>query len=347
MTPQIFTDDYLSSIQNPANPLERRFSTLLATKDYFEPIRERLEVILGKYPNTYKQIMIGKIRSEDDEACLSAISELNIFDCLTREFNPIQIEPELPCLLGNQTKPDFWVESNSIFEVATIFCKYDPLELDIVETLNKIRNPIKLMLGPIRSKPDEQPRLSDIKKEFEGLLKSKESITKIEDFFFKSKTGVLFSGKVYKGDINHPTVGSVMYSQGFDKHDIDYKNTARKAIRKKLRKYSKITNLGYLLIIVLYNRNDFLLDEDWEEIVFGDREYLFDQTTARIKEVLGKNAIIQPKANKSLSALIVKDLTRPDGYILIKNPYAKTTIDGIQTRIEEAFQTRELQRSRA
>jgi hypothetical protein len=139
----------------------------------------------------------------------------------------------------------------------------------------------------------------------------------------------------------------VMYSQGFDKHDIDYKNTARKAIRKKLRKYSKITNLGYPLIIVLYNRNDFLLDEDWEEIAFGDREYLFDQTTARIKGVLGKNAIIQPNANKSLSALIVKDLTRPDGYILIKNPYAKTTIDGIQTRIEEAFQTRELQRSRA
>lgn len=347
MTTQIFTDDYISTIQIPANPLERRFSTLLASKDYFKPIRERLEAIISKYPNSHKQTIINNIRSEDDETCQEAISELYVFDCLSNEFNPIEIEPQLPYLLGNQKTPDFWVENNSIFEVATIFYKYDPLELDIVETLNTIQSPIKLMLDVIRNKPNHQPRLSVIKKEFDGLLKSKKGITKIEDVFLKSKTGISFSGQICKGDINHPTVGRVTHSYGFDEDDTDYKNTARNVIRNKLKKYSNITNLGHPLIVVIYNRNDFLEYNDWEEIAFGDREYLFNQESATIKGGLRKHSIIQPNANTSLSALLVKDLTRPYGYILIKNPYAKTTIDSIQARIEKAFQTRELRKTSA
>ena len=340
----VFTEEYISSIPDPSEHFERGFSTLLATNPYFSELRERLERIVHSLPKNYKPRFINNLKSTKDKTCLSSISELFVYEKLVLEFNPVEIETTLE-IVDNKT-PDFWVENNVAFEVATLFEKIVPYEYDIIEALNEIESDIKLMLGGIWNIKDKNKSLktSKIKSQFEELFRNNSEITKLTPFVIHTEEGVILKGNMYKGKREHSTVGSISHSHGFDVQDPNYKKTARKSILKKLRKYKKLTEAGLPLVVVIYNRVDWITDvESWDEILYGDKEFEFKPNTTETLTIKRRGGIISPNKNTTLSSILIRDITTKDGYYFIDNTYARTPLDAdLKSRIIKSFDGKEI-----
>lgn len=330
---KIFTNEFVESLDDTRNYFERKYIEILSTKEDFKSFREKLEKIILTVPENIRQTFINKIRSYKDTHCLSAISELIIFEGLNKEFNCVEFETRLEQIDGKT--PDFWVDKSIAFEVATIFEQLNPFEYELAETLNKIHNSnIKVMLGVVWNiPPKSQPKLKRIKKYFEELFKNNQNIKELTPFFHRTEEGIILRGYLYKGDVRHQTVGRVTHSYGFREDDINYKKIARKRIQDKLRKYKKLSDEGFPVIVVIFNRVDWILSDEkfWDETIFGD-----------IKNNRRTNILVTPDKNTSLSAVIVRDSMNENGSFLIKNPFAKVKIDHIQRKIEGAFKTKEI-----
>ena len=330
----IFTNEFNQLIDQPVSPFDRSYIKSLAMSPNLIPIRDRLESIIAKYPVDKRNEMINLIRSFSDIECLSRISELYVFDNLFNNFDRIDIEPPL-AIIDNKT-PDFWVNNSLAFEVATLFEQSDPHEYSIIETLNSIKSEVKVLLSPIRNIPrNESPKLREIRDHFVDLFQQKTNIHQLEPFVYQSSQDILISGQLYKANVDRFTVGSIMTPYGFDDDDPDYKKSVRKTIKDKTSKYKKLSEHGYPFVLVLYNLNDNLDNEEFDEIIFGDIGCYINN--GQITEIRQGNMMFHPNKYTSLSAILIKDYTTANDFFLFENPYAKVPITQFRDVIIKAF----------
>lgn len=335
--PLIFTDEYIDSVSVSHWPFEGRYIKRLATDEKMGYLRKKIEDILVDYPEAKKDRMIDAIKFLSDLECRASLSELFVFGRLIKYFSNVEVEIPLD-FLDNKT-PDFWVENEIAFEVVSLFETTSPIEDSIIETLNSIRSRVKIMLDSIKNLPEDRlPKLKEIRNYFENLLNQNQSLSKPIEFIHQFSQGIVISGKLYKGEIAHSTVGAKINSALVT----PYNKSVRGRIREKIRKYKKLKTNGFPFIVVLYSYNDWLDVEDFDEILLGDMEYSVNSRTAKIQNVNRKNAIFNPKRNTSLSAVLIKDHSMDDEYFLIENPHAAIKLDKYKDRIRKAFKTREL-----
>jgi len=338
---EIFTPEFINSIKKPGQPFERRYINYLSTYKRIEWVRDKIEHIIVKYLAEKKPSLIDRIRSEDDTICLSAISELYVFDLLISNFKKVEVEPELKFLNGKM--PDFFVDDKYIFEVATLFTKINPFEFEIYEALNEIEGNTKVMLGSIYNLPKTSPKLSEIKKEFEDLFEKHKSTEMPVDFEIKTKQGIVIGGRLHSGKPEHSTVGAIVSGLNDDE---DSKKRTRNVIRAKLRKYNQAKLEKVPFFIVLYNLDDNLIfDEDWDEIIFGAKKFIFDEKGVALQNIIRENSVIQKGQNRSLSGLLIRDYDSYNSghnYIMVKNKFAFNPIDEIEGQIKVAFKARPL-----
>ena len=342
---KIFTNEYIKSITQ-SNFFERGFAGLMATNSYFKDLREKLEKIISKIPEEEVGNYILKLKSTNDIECLSAVSELFIFERLSSQFSDVEIE--MPIKIIDNKTPDFWVDKEYKFavEVATVFEQINPLEYEIIETLNNIESEIKIMLSTIWNIKGrkEQIKLKKIKQQFESLFEENKNITELKPFNIQTDEGIILRGKLYKGNKSHSTVGSRNHSYGFDIEDPDYKKIVRKRILQKLRRYKKLTTNEIPLIVVLYNRVSWINEiRDWDEIIYGDKEYIFKTNSLEVEKISRRNTVIGPDKNTTLSAIVTNNLLEKDTYFYIENPYARAKVNGaLKNKLLKAFNAKEI-----
>jgi hypothetical protein len=317
--PLVFTNEFIESLKPAGNPFERAYIAQLAKDTKAAALRDRIEALLAKYPEDNRDVMITQIRSVSDIECRSNLAELYVYGNLIEHFKVVQVEPPLS-FLDNKT-PDFWVDDRAAFEVATLFEEDDPNYFAIVETLNSLTGNIKLILSHCTIQtPDKTPRLKPIREFFADLFAKKADITKPESFLYRSPD-VIIAGNMYRGDPAHPTVGSIIKSYT-SSDGSDYQKAVRRVVKRKLAKYKKLAEAKRSLAIVLYNLNDWLDLDDFDEIFFGSVAFDVDWDTRRPNNLRREGAVMNPAFNRSLSAVLVKDIGQLNRYFLIENPWA-------------------------
>lgn len=328
----IFTKEYIKSIKNPGNVFERRYINLLATEPELQWLREKIDTIIENFPLKHRDTISSRIKNEDDQVLFSALSELFVFDILYKNFNIVEIEK--PIFINGNRAPDFWVEDALAIEVVTLFDKQNPFVLEIYETINRIDTNFIVMFQDISCLTDSTPKFSEIKRLFIDKFHELSSLSVGQSTSFEIETsqGIRLEGKVYKSTINHPTVGAVMYdySDNRIKRKI-YEKTIRNRIKEKLDKYKKLSNQGYPLIIVIYDRTEMVFDDFWSDLILGASD-----------SPNNEQPLFTKKNNSGLSAILVKDYDTGHDFKLFENIYAKVPLLNWKTSICDAFRVREI-----
>ena len=158
---RIFTEDYLASISGVPAPFEgSRIKRIALSNDApFRGRREALESKIAAYPEAQQAELIGRIQSFSDEESQAAQAELDVHELLRREFNPVQVEPAL-AIVGGKT-PDFWVEGQAAFEVASTFAHENSVVRDLIKALNAAPSEVKVFGIKVYNVPDDRfPKIS-------------------------------------------------------------------------------------------------------------------------------------------------------------------------------------------
>ncbi|MBN2028626.1 hypothetical protein JW824_00120 [bacterium] len=338
----IFTKEFIDSMDKPVGLFERSYIRYLATNPNLKHLRDELEKIISIYPNEKQNGMIKCIRSFDDSQCKSHIAELRVYGILNSNFEDVQIEVPLE-IVDNKT-PDFWVDGTIAFEVATPFETKNVHELEIIECISRIESKTKAIIQIIGNIPnDENPKLSEIKQGFIHILNEKENLTRPENFEYVSPSqNIYIAGRLWPGVQKSSSVVGVFDSYEFnEKNDQDYKELVRKIIKRKLKKYKKLADQEFPLVLVIYNDIDWLDEIELDEIVNGDRCFAVNGNTLHMFR--SSNMIIHPNRNRGLSAVLVRDYTTLDEYYLIKNPNALVPLGDFEEVVKIAFKTKELE----
>lgn len=341
----IFTDDFLQKVGNSSNHFEREYVRFLAKNPKMATLRQQLEDIIVNYPEAKRNEMITNLRSFDDIQCQSRISELIIFDKLAKVFHDLEVEPVLAEVDGRT--PDFWIPGRVAIELFTIFDKTNPHEDSIIETLNTIRSSVKIIMLSIKNIGDDSPKMGEIRDYFIKLFEQKEGITALEPFYYKTNQGIIISGFLHKGNVDHPTVSGVWSTYGSTEGDPDYKKIVRGRIKGKLKKYKKLVNSNIPIVVIIANRNTWIDEKDYDEILFGDEQFNFNPNDVSNFWVTRTDVFLRRDQHTSLSAVLIEDNTNYGTYFLIENPFARVNVDSIRSEIRSAFPTKELNVSRA
>jgi hypothetical protein len=117
----------------------------------------------------------------------------------------------------------------------------------------------------------------------------------------------------------------------------DYQKAVRRVVKRKLAKYRKLAEAKRPLVIVLYNINDWLDLDDFDEIFFGSVAFDVDWDTRRPINLRREGAVMNPAFNRSLSAVLVKDIGQLNRYFLIENPFAHVPLGDLRDPVIRAF----------
>lgn len=328
----VFTDEFKSNFDSSDSPYNGSFIKNLTINEKLIELRNRIEDMIGKYPKEKKSTIIENIRSFNEIISRSNLSELYTYNILYNNYQSVEVEKPLD-FVNNKT-PDFWVDQNKAFEVFSTFETDNPIEYAIHETINAISTERKIILGPIKNLSDEiYPKLSEIRHYFLGLLNREPNSKDPEPFIKRFSQGFILSGKLYKGNKRHTTIGAKI---GGVITNTGYISSVRKRIKDKISKYSGISKSGYPLIIVIYNYNDFLDNNDIYTVLFGDEIHEVDMNTGKVT-ISHKNGLIRKDINTSLSSILVRKRGSLDEYHLVNNPFARVQLGKHEEKIIKSF----------
>lgn len=349
----IFTPEFLQSIDDSTNAFERNDIARIALLEGDNPkqYRELLESYIAQYPVDKRDPLIELIRSPSDIESKAARAELIVFGLLISLYKKVDVEPAIKDIFSlpeeltefGQKTPDFIADNKVVFEVASIFEAPDPIEQSIIETINTIDGGTHIFnLRIVNHLPDKNPRLSKIKDLVSAQLE-KHTGEPLEPFVLNSPEGIVISGYMYTGDPSHATVGGTISSYGFSDNEKEYVNAIRNnPISKKIRKYRFLSKIRIPHVLVIYNYNDWLDPEDFDDIFFGDKEYHVSLSANSIDSVTRRNSILQPQKNTSLSAVLIRNYRTRDGFYLLENPWAEVHLGDHLSDIRKAFKTKPL-----
>jgi len=326
MPNQLFSTDFLSQFHQPGNPFERSYIKLLSTKESLQPNRDRIEHLLSLYPDSDRGRIISLIQSFDDIECFSALAELYTFENIYKIDSSLAIEPQIAD--ADDRTPDF-VTHDFVFEVASLHKKGNSKYFSIIETINTIDTEYKVIIRDIANIPEDGfPKLREIREKFISLFNELESINNPYDaFHIVSSQGIAIYGIVYKANRGYAVVQSIFENYGLNGEEEQYRKSIRKTIKKKIKKYKGVVHAYKKLIIVLYNYNDWLDEEDFIEILFGDEVLVIDGPNPGDYHIEKRNVLLRPDQHRSVSAILVKKYSTPNDYILIENPYAEKSLN--------------------
>jgi hypothetical protein len=336
--PSIFTDEFLAAIGAEPAPFEGSLIKRIALGQGGK-LAERKAELEGKmaaYPAAQREELAGRIRSFVDAESLSAQAELDVFDLLRHEFNPVEVEPTLDIVAGKT--PDFWVEGHAAFEVAATFPHGSAVEVELVKALNSAPSPVKIMGLRVHNVPDDRfPKISQARNRVREAMDKYPDEPALKPFHVRTGDGMDVTGYLYRGDPAHPTVGGMFNSHGFSEEDPDYRQAVRKnVVRAKHKKYKPLADHGKPLILVFQNFNTWLDAEEFEQIFFGDVEYRYEEATGQYT-LVRREVVFGPGHYRAISAALLRDAAAPGGYFLAANPYAAVPLGEFGERVVKAF----------
>lgn len=328
----VFTDEFKSKFDSSDSPYNGSFIKNLTINENLKGLRRRIEDVIVEYPKEKRSTIIENIRSFSEIISRSNLSELYTYEILYKNYKSVEVEKPLDFV--NYKTPDFWVDQNKAFEVFSSFEEDKPIEYAIHETINSIKTERKIILGPIKNLSDEYyPKLSEVRDYFLELLSEGPNSKKPEPFFKRFSQGFILSGRLYKGNKKHATIGAkidgVVTNTG-------YISSVRKRIKNKISKYSGVSKSGYPLIIVLFNYIDYLDNDDIDAVLFGDEINQVDLNTRRWT-ISRKNTLIQKGKNTSLSTILVRKKGSLDEFHLINNPFARVPLGNHEKKVIKSF----------
>jgi hypothetical protein len=332
----IFDDAFLSTLDGQGAAFERgriaRTAKLPAAKDF----RDRLEAAVADYPVKQRPALIGRIRSLADIESLSAISECFVYAHLRCEFGKVEVERPFASVQGKT--PDFFVpDLNLAVEVASLFDSPDPNYTAVIETINTLRSTSKVVMFRARHLPrDENPRLSEVKAALSPILDDYDGTTPFEWFSCRTPQGIELSGALIKGKIEHAVVGGTYDSQGSSAGQSGYNASIRQGVLKdKVKKYRGLATAGTKLLLVLYSQNNWLDEDDFDEILFGEEEYVEDEKSQFRSH--RRQAFITPNHNRALSGVIIYSGLFREKWLIVPNQYATVPLAEAVAPLQRAF----------
>lgn len=339
--PHIFIEKFMAEIGAEPAPFEGAAIKRIALAQDGRPAERRadLEAKIAAYPEAIREELAGRIRSFVDDESFAAQAELDVHDLLCREFKHVEVEPALE-MVGGKT-PDFWVEDHVAFEVASTFAHGSAVEVELVKALNSVPSPVKIFALRVRNIPEgKYPKISDARNRVRAEMAAYPGEPALKPFHVRTRDLMDVTGYFYRGDPTHPTVGGVIDSHGFGPDDPNYRQAVRKnVVQVKHRKYKQLADHGRHLVLVFQNYNAWLDPEDFEQILFGDVEYRYEEATGHYT-LVRRDVVFGPGHYRALSAALLRDPA--GGYYLAENPYAAVPLGPVRERVMKAFSAKPL-----
>lgn len=304
---KLFDQEYLEKVSKKYSGLSRWSWTagavyVLSTKAKNE--REILECIYREYPKCqHKKEIKSRILSLDSDQFWGGWSELRVYDSFVSRGFKVELEPVL-----RGGKPDFLIGyptgktsyKELICEVTTISDESDLNKKEerkikqLVTTLDKVVETTNYVLW-LYIPPYYQPLPSQINyRELQKSLKAQ-----LEKFQFQQGTKTEFICKNGNIKIGVRILITLQKKKGYIagylpggfKSEKDLEERIYDRIRKKIRKYKSLKDMGMPFIVAIFIKGPFFID------TFDNAFYKM----TKIKKVLGKDI----RENKRLSGVLL------------------------------------------
>jgi hypothetical protein len=250
--------------------------------DEADRIRFQIEGLIGLYPESERNDIVGRIRSREDDNFRSSVFELALHAVLVRLGAAVEIHP--PLGNGNPSRPDFKAtfKNGSIIYLEAVLAsessEYTPAGQrrvnNVLENLNTKPHKSFGVIALMHGEPSIQPRSRHLIKKIHDWLDSldpdnaeaEEELTHDEDGWHVTFQAIpIPSGK-------RGTAKSLISSSGNGFGSFDRSNGIRDAIVKKANKYGQLQ----APLIVAVNSDCSSLDSNEEaNALYGELSYNF------------------------------------------------------------------------